>query len=58
MNSYEIETKTGQKITIEEPCSLCQHHSVDDGYDIECGECKHFYGDNFTSMVDQFEEAE
>jgi hypothetical protein len=30
-------------------CSLCVHHSEADGYEDECGDCCHFYGDHFEA---------
>jgi hypothetical protein len=45
---YDVKLDDGSTITITEPCSLCKHHSKD-GYDWECGECKHFYGDQFEA---------
>ena len=37
-----------KELEIPEPCSLCKHHS-DEGYETECGECCHFYGDHFEA---------
>jgi len=37
----------GNKVITKEPCSLCDHWDLTEGYDTECGECCHFYGDRF-----------
>jgi len=44
---YEITFDDGNKVTTKEPCSLCDHWDLTEGYDTECGSCCHFYGDKF-----------
>jgi hypothetical protein len=45
---YEITFDNDTKVTVGEPCSLCDHWDLTEGYDEECGVCCHFYTDQFT----------
>ena len=50
MNKEYVVTLTGgAEITIGEPCCSCKHHTAADGYEMACGECKHFYADMYEA---------